>query len=79
MSGHNIVSQLTESAAAVSGLDLAAPLLLVGNGAPNNSGANRHDAYLYLRLDGTAKSEVLYVNYSAGGTASNWTGLSDEG
>tara|TARA_Y100001972_G_scaffold127932_1_gene186497 strand:- start:2547 stop:2783 length:237 start_codon:yes stop_codon:yes gene_type:complete len=78
MSGHNIVSQLTESAAAVNGLDLVAPLILVGNGAPNNSGASKHDAYLYLRLDGSAKNEVLYVNHQPGGSDDSvWTALSD--
>ncbi len=78
MSGHNIVSQLTESAASVTGFDLVAPLILVGNGAPNDSGASKHDAYLYLQLDGSAKNQVLYVNHQPGGSNDSvWTALSD--
>ena len=77
MSGHNIVSQLTESAAAVSGLDLVAPLLLVGNGDPVESGTGRHDAYLYIKLDAADKNSVLWVNNAPGhATTSAWDAIS---
>ena len=77
MSGHNIVQQLLESAGVAGGRDLVAPLLAVGNGAPADSGANKVDAYLYLRLDGGAGNVMLYVNHQAGGTNdSAWTALS---
>tara|TARA_Y100000592_G_scaffold28375_1_gene45080 strand:- start:4667 stop:4930 length:264 start_codon:yes stop_codon:yes gene_type:complete len=82
MSGHNIVSQLTQSLASVNGVDLKAPLLLVGSGAPNNSGAERHDAHLYLDVAATNIDAALYVNLVNGSTSgpghsttSNWDAL----
>jgi hypothetical protein len=78
MSGHNIVQQLLESAGVAGGRDLVAPLLAVGNGVPADSGASKVDAYLYLRLDGSAVGEMLYVNTQAGGdNDSAWSALSN--
>lgn len=78
MSGHNIVQQLLESAGVAGGRDLVAPLLAVGNGVPANSGASKVDAYLYLRLDGSAADEMLYVNTQAGGSNdSAWAALTN--
>ena len=76
MSGHNIVSQLTQSLASVNGVDLKAPLLLVGSGPPNDSGAERHD------VAATNIDAALYVNLVNGSTSgpghsttSNWDAL----